>query len=361
MILVASVDRYSASKACWTASQGLVSTYYSPDPENVEAVARYNPEIYHFISRERFIELLSSGQLRYTNTPPEEADTILVCGDALKTSPSSLRQLENLVKRLSAVRAPRVIIFSLLGRPGTCSRLLKLFLQNLVGLDDSLAHGYLGITDWDAPHHPAYYNDDRAGEMISMITRGRCLRYSTMEDAEAATIAMLATQAAEIAVHHQVYKIFEKQPPSSIGPVVGWENESVLRLFAELETVHGKLLTHVKEYLERRFTDSCRLVAKRVREILRSKKDVVNILLVSEDTRTGHWLNYFLPSKGCRLHTREPVHVYEMVEVRGRLDMGYDLVIVDGRLGRIARLLGERLGWDKITILSGVTPTPKGV
>ena len=50
-----------------------------------------------------------------------------------------------------------------------------------------------------------------------------------------------------------------------------------------------------------------------------------------------------------------------MVELRGRLDLNYDLVIVDGRLARIAGLLRQRLGDDQVVILEGVMPSSKGV
>jgi hypothetical protein len=343
------------------ASQGMESTYYSPDPEIVENVSRYNPQLYHFLSRERFIELLSSGLLRYSSSPPQEADAILVCGDTLRSPPSSVRNVENLVMRLSVLRKPEVIIFNILGRPGTSSRLLELLLHNMTGLTDGISHGYAGLIHRHSSLHPAYASDERAENLISKMTSGKTVALSSMEEAEAATITLLAIESATMAVHHQASRILGVQPPSIIRVETGWENESVLKLFADLETVHGKLLTHVRNYLGRLFMESCRAVGKRVREGFRSGRSAVNILCVSEEMETAQWVASYLPPRGCKLHTRDPVQVYEMVEVRGRLDLNYELVIVDGRLGRLAGLLRQRLGDDQVVILEGVIPSSKGV
>ncbi|MEM4297131.1 MAG: hypothetical protein QW815_02035, partial [Nitrososphaerota archaeon] len=334
--------------------------FYSPDPHIVERVRRYDPEIYRSLGKEKYIQMVSQGSLSFSTTPPDTADILVLCGDALKNELTSPRDMENLVRRVSdATSISHGIIFSVLAKPGTTSNLARLHKRNAKGSLPDTAYSYIGLVHRVSIPHPYYSEDEKIEKIVSSIAEGPHIRTDCVERAEASVIALLAVEAAQAAVLHHTSAILDvplQLPKTSIGV----ENESVLKFLSRLETRRGRLIGHLRRFHNKIFENSCRDASRRARELASSKSGAVNVLCVAGDDALAKFVSDFLSARRCRVHSKDPLAVYDMVERRGGLDQDYDLVVVDGTLSRTAQILEGVVGGDRVYILSGVRPPYRG-
>ncbi|MEM4417456.1 MAG: hypothetical protein QXD32_05305, partial [Nitrososphaerota archaeon] len=127
-VLIASTGEYGACIGYRIAVKGYKTIFYSPNPSLRENIAKYRLDLYRFISREKFLQILSEGFFQVAREPPESVDLLLIFSDMLEGGRPVQRETENLVRRLaSSTRVAHSIVYSLICIPGTSSRLHQIF------------------------------------------------------------------------------------------------------------------------------------------------------------------------------------------------------------------------------------------
>jgi hypothetical protein len=359
-ILVASTEEYGAYIGLRLAARGYKTIFYSPDPSISESVTKYRVDLYGFMSRERFIQIISEGVFQVAREHPESADVILICSDTLRGGKPAQNQTENLIRRLaSSTQVGHSIIYSLICIPGTTSKIHQVFKKYAEEDVKDKVFGYAGLLHRENNIHPSYLhlNDDVTIELLTS-SLGELFFAGQLEDAEALTISLLALEAVQNAVLSHIAAIHKVSPPSQLYRQIGPDTEDVLRYLRNRERLHGRLISYAERYLNNLFTLSCRKVTKKVREL--SGKGIVNIMYIAVDEKFGEILSMFLPAKKCRVNVMTLDKVCDMLSRRD-INREYDLIVIDPWYSSIAGVLDDVVDAEKIVILSGIHPSGMGV
>mgnify|MGYP001773238869 CR=1 FL=1 len=358
-VLVASTGEYGASIGCRLATKGYKTIFYSPNPSLTENIAKYRLDLYRFISREKFVQILSDGFFKVAREPPDSVDVLIIFSDMLEGGRPVQRETENLVRRLaSSTRVAHSIVYSLLCVPGTSSRLHQIFKKYAEESLKEKVFGYAGLLHRENTIHPSYLEDENAVRLLTSCF-DELFFVRDLEVAEALTISLLSLDAVHNAVINHVFRIHGVTPPPELYRQVGPDTEDVMRYLKGRERLHGRLVSYAEKYLSNMFDVSCRELVKKVQRI--SSKRVAKILYLAGDERFGEILRSYLPAKKCRVNVATLGTVYEMLRLRQLVGGEYDLVVLDPWYCYLRGALSDLVGEDKIIVLSGIHPLDVGV